>query len=318
MIHFLAKRLLWFFLTLWVVFTVSFFLMRAVPGGPFDGERKLEPDVKQAIERRYRVNEPLWKQYVVHLGMAAGLLGEDGQFRIGFPNLGPSYRIRDFSVNQIIAQGLPVSASLGILALAFGLSVGLLAGVIAALWRQTWVDTGVMLLATTGMAVPNFWLAGVCIILFVFMIPVFPAAGWGSLSNLVLPAFCLGAPYAAYIARLTRTGMLEVLHQDYIRTARAKGLRGRQVILRHALKGSLLPVVSFLGPAAAGILTGSLVIEKVFHLSGIGSYFVEAALQRDYPLAMGVVLVYTVVLYIMNVIVDLSYAILDPRIKLES
>ena len=149
------------------------------------------------------------------------------------------------------------------------------------------------------------------------MIPLFPAAGWGSVSNLVLPAFCLGAPYAAYIARLTRTGMLEVLHQDYIRTARAKGLTGSRVILHHALKGALLPVVSFLGPAAAGILTGSLVIEKVFHLSGIGSYFVEAALQRDYPLAMGVVLIYTVVLYMMNVIVDISYAIMDPRIKLQ-
>ena len=317
MIIFLARRFLWFLLTLWVVFTASFFLMRAVPGGPFDGERKLEPDVKQAIERRYRVNEPLVNQYAYHLGMAVGVLTEEGKFRLGLPDLGPSYRIRDYSVNQIIAQGLPVSASLGILALAFSLVVGLSAGIIAALRRQTWVDTIVMLLATTGMAVPNFWMAGVCILLFVFMIPLFPAAGWGSVSNLVLPAFCLGAPYAAYIARLTRTGMLEVLHQDYIRTARAKGLTGSRVILRHALKGALLPVVSFLGPAAAGILTGSLVIEKVFHLSGIGSYFVEAALQRDYPLAMGVVLIYTVVLYMMNVIVDISYAIMDPRIKLQ-
>ncbi len=317
MIAFLARRFVWFILTLWVVFTVSFFLMRAVPGGPFDGERKLEPDVKQAIESRYRVNEPLLEQYGYHLGMAIGVRTEEATFRIGFPDLGPSYRIRDYSVNQIIAQGLPVSASLGILALAFGLTVGVAAGIIAALRRQTWIDTSVMLLATTGMAVPNFWMAGVCIILFVFMIPLFPAAGWGSVSNLVLPAFCLGAPYAAYIARLTRTGMLEVLHQDYIRTAHAKGLSGTRVVIGHALKAALLPVVSFLGPAAAGILTGSLVIEKVFHLSGIGSYFVEAALQRDYPLAMGVVLVYTVVLYIMNVIVDIAYAIMDPRIQLQ-
>ena len=215
MIAFLARRFVWFMLTLWVVFTASFFLMRAVPGGPFDGERKLEPDVKQAIESRYRVNEPLLEQYGYHLGMATGVLTEEGTFRFGFPDLGPSYRIRDYSVNQIIAQGLPVSASLGILALAFGLTVGVTAGIIAALRRQTWIDASMMLLATTGMAVPNFWMAGVCIILFVFMIPVFPAAGWGSVSNLVLPAFCLGAPYAAYIARLTRTGMLEVLHQDY-------------------------------------------------------------------------------------------------------
>ena len=196
MIGFLARRFVWFLLTLWVVFTVSFFLMRAVPGGPFDGERKLEPDVKQAIESRYRVNEPLLEQYGYHLGMATGVLTEEGTFRLGFPDLGPSYRIRDYSVNQIIAQGLPVSASLGILALAFGLTVGVTAGIIAALRRQTWIDASVMLLATTGMAVPNFWMAGVCIILFVFMIPLFPAAGWGSVSNLVLPAFCLGAPYA--------------------------------------------------------------------------------------------------------------------------
>jgi len=316
MIAFLARRFLWFLLTLWVVFTASFFLMRAVPGGPFDGERKLEPDVKQAIEKRYRIDEPLWKQYAYHLGMATGVLSEEGQFQIGFPDLGPSYRIRDYSVNQIIAQGLPVSAALGILALSFGLVVGLGAGIIAALRRQTWADTSVMLLATAGMAVPNFWLAGVCIIFFVFWLPLFPAAGWGSISNLVLPTFCLGAPYAAYIARLTRTGMLEVLHQDYIRTAHAKGLPGSRVIIHHALKGALLPVISFLGPAAAGILTGSLVIEKVFHLSGIGSYFVEAALQRDYPLAMGVVLIYTIVLYTMNVLVDISYAIMDPRINL--
>ena len=317
MIRFLIRRLLWFLLTLWTVFTVSFFLMRAVPGGPFDGERNTETAVKQAEERRYRINQPLYQQYAYHLGMAAGVLSEEGKFRLGFPDLGPSYRIRDYSVNQIIAQGLPVSASLGILALTFGLVVGLVAGIIASLRRQSWADTSVMLLATTGMAVPNFWMAGICIILFVFMLPLFPAAGWGSLSHLVLPAFCLGAPYAAYIARLTRTGMLEVLHQDYIRTAYAKGLPARRVIMRHALKGALLPVVSFLGPAVAGILTGSLVIEKVFHLSGTGAYFVEAALQRDYTLAMGVVLVYTVVLYTMNVIVDICYAVLDPRIKLQ-
>ena len=317
MVRFLIRRFLWFLLTLWTVFTVSFFLMRAVPGGPFDGERKLEPDVKRVIEQRYNVDQPKWKQYVTHLGMAAGVLSEDGQWRLGLPDLGPSYRIRDYTVNQIIAQGLPISAALGILALSFGLVFGVTAGIIAALNRQNFTDTGVMLLATVGIAVPNFWMASIGIILFVFWIPLLPAAGWGSLSHLVLPAFCLGAPYAAYIARLTRTGMLEVLHQDYIRTAYAKGLPARRVIMRHALKGALLPVVSFLGPAAAGILTGSLVIEKVFHLSGTGTYFVEAALQRDYPLAMGVVLVYTVVLYTMNVIVDISYAVLDPRIKLQ-
>ena len=179
------------------------------------------------------------------------------------------------------------------------------------------MDFSLMSIATIGIALPNFVVAGICIILFVFLIPIFPAAGWGQPLDVVLPAFCLGAPYAAYIARLVRTGMLDVLGQDYIRTAHAKGLSTKRVILRHAMKGAMLPVASFLGPAIAGILTGSLVIEKIFAIPGLGIHFVQAATQRDYTLAMGLVLVYTVLLYLMNTIVDISYTYFDPRVKLE-
>jgi oligopeptide transport system permease protein len=178
-------------------------------------------------------------------------------------------------------------------------------------------DVALRSAATLGIALPNFVIAGLAIILFVFLIPVFPAAGWGSVRQLVLPALCLGAPYAAYVARIMRTSMLDVLSQDYIRTARAKGLSRRQVVLRHALPGALLPVVSFLGPATAGILTGSLVIERIFFIPGLGSHFVQAALDRDYTLAMGLVLLFTVLLYTMNMLVDMAYALLDPRIELE-
>ncbi|MCE9544855.1 MAG: ABC transporter permease [Planctomycetia bacterium] len=292
-------------LTLWVVFTFSFFLMRAVPGGPFSEERKLDPDVKRNIERRYHLNEPLYQQYAEQLWSAMQL------------DLGPSMRMSDFTVNEIIAAGFPVSATLGILALSFALALGIITGIVAALYRQTTTDVGMMTAATIGIAVPNFWLASVCIVLFVFVLPIFPAAGWGSPWQLVLPVFCLGAPYAGYIARLTRTGMLDVLSQDYIRTARAKGLSPARVVVHHALKGAMLPVVSFLGPAAADILTGSLIVETIFFLPGLGRNFIQSATQRDYPVAMGLVLVYTVILYVLNTVVDMSYRFLDPRVKLQ-
>jgi oligopeptide transport system permease protein len=220
-------------------------------------------------------------------------------------------------VNYVIAQGLPISATLGLLALTFAVTFGLLTGVVSAAMRGSALDVGLRLAATAGIAIPNFVVAGICILLFVFIIPLFPAAGWGSLSQLVLPAFCLGAPYAAEVARISRTSMLDALGQDYIRTARAKGVSRTTVILKHGLRNSLLPVVSFLGPAVAGILTGSLVVETIFAIPGLGVYFVKAALQRDWTLSMGVVLLYTLVLYTMNFLVDLSYAYLNPRVELE-
>jgi oligopeptide transport system permease protein len=302
---FIAKRLLWMVLTLWVIFTVSFVLMRAVPGGPFDGDRQLEPEIEANINRYYHFDEPLHRQYLRHLGNT--LLGD----------LGPSYKLTDFTVNQVIAQGLPVSMALGVVALAFAMCLGLVAGITSAVRRGTAADVLLMSLATIGIAVPSFVVAGIAIVLFVFVIPIFPAAGWGSFEQLILPAMCLGAPYAADVARISRTSMLDVLSQDHIRTARAKGLSPARVIWGHALPGALLPIVSFLGPAIAGILTGSLVIEQIFAIPGLGSHFIQASLQRDFTLSMGCVLVYTVLVYSMNLLVDVSYSILDPRVELK-
>jgi oligopeptide transport system permease protein len=304
-IAFLVKRLLWMLLTLWVVFTVSFFLMRAVPGGPFDSDRKLEPEIELNMKRRYHLDEPLRRQYLREL---TNVIRGD----LGYP-----YKLPDYTVNKVIAEGLPVSMALGILALAFAISLGLGAGITSAVRRGSLADIVLMSLATIGIALPSFVIAGLAILLFVFVFPIFPAAGWGSFEQLILPAVCLGAPYAVDVARISRTSMLDVLSQDHIRTARAKGLSPARVIWGHALPGTLLPIVSFLGPAIAGVLTGSLVIERIFAIPGLGSHFVQAALDRDYTLSMGCVLLYTVLLYTMNMLVDLSYSILDPRVKLE-
>lgn len=305
MIAFCLRRLLWLVITLWAVFTISFVLMRSVPGGPFDSERKAPPEILRNLQRRYDLDKPPLVQYWNELKRTAR------------GDLGPCMNTGDFSVNYVIAQGLPISAALGLLAITFATTFGLLTGVISAAFRGSAADVLLRLAATAGIAVPNFVIAGICILLFVLIIPIFPAAGWGDLRQLVLPAFCLGAPYAAEVARISRTSLLDSLSQDYIRTARAKGLGPSRVILVHGLRNALLPVVSFLGPAAAGILTGSLVLEQIFAIPGLGTYFVKAALQRDYTLSMGVVLVYTLALYLLNFLVDLSYAWLDPRVKLE-
>jgi ABC-type dipeptide/oligopeptide/nickel transport system permease component len=302
---FVVRRLVWFVITLWIVFTVSFVLMRSVPGGPFASDRKLDPIVEQNLRARYHLDDPPLKQYFDRLLEYLRL------------DLGESIKLADYSVNEVIVEGFPISASLGILATLFAVTVGLTAGTLAAVWRGTPLDVAVMSVATVGIALPGFLIASLAILLFVFIVPIFPAGGWGRLENLILPAICLGAPYAAYIARLSRTGMLEVLSQDYIRTAYAKGLPRRTVIVRHALKGAVLPVVSYLGPAIAGILTGSLVVEQIFAIPGLGTHFVQSAIQRDYPLSMGLVMLYTVILYSLNFLVDLSYTFLDPRVKLD-
>jgi len=232
-------------------------------------------------------------------------------------DFGISFKMADFSVNEVIGAGLPISATLGVLALAFALTLGMSAGIVSAVCRGSRLDFLLMSMATIGIAVPNFVVAGLVVILFVFVWPIFPAGGWGSLRQVILPALCLGAMFAAEIARLVRTGMLDVLHQDYIRTAYAKGLSTRLVVLRHAMKGAMLPLVSFLGPAIAGILTGSVVIEFVFAIPGLGHQFVQSALQNDYTVAMGLVMVYTILLFGMNTLVDMAYTLLDPRVKLD-
>ena len=304
MIAFVVRRVIGLIATVWIVYTATFFLMYAVPGGPFSADRKLDPEVEANLKRAYNLDLPVYEQYFIQLGRA--LRGD----------LGPSYRLADFTVAEIIAQGLPISAALGVLALAFAILLGMAAGIVSAVYRGTIADVLLMTAATIGIALPSFVIASLAILLFVFLMPLFPAAGWGTVRQLVLPAMCLGALYAAEIARITRTGMLDTLSQDYIRTARAKGLGQTAVVLRHALPGTLLPVVSFLGPATAGILTGSIVVEKIFAIPGLGWHFVQAALQRDFLLEMGLVLLYTVLLYTMNFLVDLSYAVLDPRVEL--
>lgn len=305
MIAFTLRRLFWMAITLWAVFTMTFALMRLVPGGPFDRERVIPPEIKRNIERRYNLDKPTYEQYWLELS------------RLVRGDLGHCMNIGDYSVNYVIEQAFPISAALGILALTFALALGLSTGVISAAMRGSPLDVALRLLATAGIALPSFVVASMAILVFVFIVPIFPAAGWGSFSQLVLPACCLGAPYAAEVARISRTSMLEALSNDYIRTARAKGVSRTRVVLVHGLCNALLPVVSFLGPAVAGILTGSMVVEQIFAIPGLGIYFVKAALQRDWTLSMGVVLLYTIVLYTMNFLVDLSYAYLDPRVELD-
>ena len=305
-LSFIGKRLLWMIATLWLVYTVSFVLMRLAPGGPFSSERKVPPAIERQMEARYNLDGSYLEQYFDYLG---GIVTKG--------DLGWSLRLEDYSVNEVIAQGLPVSASLAVFALIFATVLGVTAGVISAVYRGTIADTSMMVAAVVGIAGPNFVLASVAILLFVFGLEIFPAAGWGTLKQVLLPAICLGAPVAAYIARLARTGMLESLSREHVRTAIAKGLPKSAVIFKHVLPGAMLPVVSYLGPATARVLTGSLVLEQIFALPCIGSHFINAALQRDYTLAMGMVLTYTVILFVMNSIVDLSYAIIDPRVKLQ-
>ena len=302
---FLLKRFGWMIITVWIVFTVSFFLMRQIPGGPLNGERVLSEAVRARLEARYNLDAPISEQYFTHLWNTVRL------------DFGPSFKLQDYTVNEILAQGFPVSAALGILGMVFAITIGMTSGVVSAVRRNSAYDYSFMMMATLGIAIPNFVLAAMLIVIFVFNLQMFPAAGWGDLNQIILPAFCLGAPFAGYIARLTRTGMLEVLGNDYIRTAYAKGLSPRTVVMKHGLRGALLPLVSYLGPAIAGILTGSLVLERIFVIPGMGSHFIEAAIQRDYTLAMGALLTYTVLLFGMNTLVDLAYSIIDPRVKLE-
>lgn len=304
MIGFIFKRLIWIFLTLWIVFTATFFLMHALPGGPYDRERALDPEIEANLKREFDLDKPVHVQYWLRLQDVA----------VG--DFGSSMR-KDFKVDRLISEGLPVSAALGLMALAIAFTVGTAAGIVSAVYRGSLPDVALMSVATIGIALPNFVVAGFAIILFVFNLGWLPAAGWGSLDQLVLPAFCLGAPYAAYVARITRTGMLDVLSQDYIRTARAKGLSPASVVLRHALPSAMLPVVSFLGPAVAGILTGSPVVERIFAIPGLGWHFVQGAIDRDFPVAMGLVLLYTALLCVMNLIVDIMYGVLDPRVEWE-
>ncbi len=283
------------------IVVVSFFFMRLAPGGPFDADRVLDPQVRANLEARYGLDRPLVEQLVVYV---EGLLQGD---------LGPSFKYVGWSVQEIIAQGAPVSLTLGAAALLIALLVGIPLGVIAALYHNRWADHLATAIALVGVCVPNFVLGPVLVLVFVFGLGLLPVGGWGSPEQVILPAVTLGAVRAAYIARLARAGMLDVLQQDFVRTARAKGLTERVVVARHALRIAIVPVVQYLGPAIASILVGSVVVERIFDLPGLGSFFINAALNRDYTLAMGSVLLYSTLLIVLNLLVDVLARAFDPR-----
>ncbi len=306
MLNFVIRRFLVAIPTLLILIALAFCLIRLAPGGPFDSEKQLSPEIEANLRQAYHLDEPLYRQFTRYLGNLA-----QGDF-------GPSFQYRDFSVTELIATGFPVSLRLGGLAMALAFLFGVFAGTVAALRQNTAIDYSVMTVAMTGISIPSFVMAPILILAFAVHLGWLPAGGLGDggYKNLVLPVIALALPQIAYIARLTRGSMIEILRSPYIRTARAQGLPEHTIIIRHALKPALLPVVSYLGPATAAIITGSVVIEQIFGVPGLGRYFVQGALNRDYTLVMGVVVFYGVLIIIFNFFVDVIYRWLDPRLKI--
>lgn len=306
MLNFVMRRLASTVPTLFLVITIAFFLIRLAPGGPFDLEQPLEAKVMENLRRIYQLDQPLWKQYASYLGaLATG-------------DLGPSFYYRDFSVADLFAKALPISIRLGATALLLALAIGLALGSIAAMRQNSIIDNIVVGVATFGLTVPTFVTAPLLQIILGLWLKLLPVGGWndGALSNTVLPIVVLALPQIAVIARLTRAAMIEALRAPHIRTLRAQGL-GLQTILAHALRSASLPVVSYLGPAAAALLTGSIVVETIFGIPGVGRYFIEGALNRDYTLVMGTVVLVAVFVILFNLAADIAYAILDPRVRYE-
>lgn len=307
MLAYSLRRLLGAIPTLLILIALSFFMIRAVPGGPFDTERDLPPEIEANLRAAYHLDAPLYQQFGRYLW---------GIARFDF---GPSFQYRDYTVTELIAAGFPVSFTLGAGAILLALVIGGAAGSFAALRQNSAADHGVMALAMAGISIPNFVVAPLLILVFAIYWHWLPAGGLGdgSFTHFVLPILALGLPQIAYVARLTRGSMIEVLRSNFIRTARAQGLPSAQIVLRHALKPAVLPVVSYLGPAAASVITGSVVIEAIFGVPGLGRFFVNGALNRDYTVVMGVVVFYGVLIIVFNFLVDLAYAWLDPKVKLE-
>lgn len=305
MFTFAAKRLLSAVPTLFIVVTLSFFMMRIAPGGPFNLERPLEPQVLENLNRVYKLDQPLYVQYVDYL------------WSVLHGDFGPSFVYRDYSVAELIMQALPYSVTLGTYALIISVIGGVFIGTYAALRQNSWVDYTVMSFATVGTTIPNFVIGPVLSLVFAVMLRWVPAGGWGNggFDDLVLPMIALALPQLAVFARLTRGSMIEALRADHIRTARAYGLPARSVVVRHALRAALMPTASYLGPAAAALLTGSVVVETIFSLPGVGRYFVLGALNRDYTLVMGTVVLISVFIVVFNLIVDILYAVVDPRVR---
>jgi len=305
--RFVFKRALSIIPTVFVIITLGFFIIRAAPGGPFSREKAVPPGILANLEAKYHMNEPLVKQYFRYLG---DILRGD---------LGPSFKNKDYTVNELIALSLPVSVILGLVALAIAVLLGVTAGIISAIKQNSAVDYTFMSFAVTGISVPTFVIGPVLMLVFAVTLKWLPTSGWidgrNGLKTLIMPAITLSLAQFAYIARLTRASMLETLRSDYIRTARAKGLSMPVIIFKHALKGACLPVVSYLGPAMAGLITGSVVVEKIFAVPGLGVHFIRAATNRDYTMIMGDVIVYSLILIALNFIVDIIYGFLDPRIS---
>ncbi|MGD2104567.1 MAG: ABC transporter permease [Anaerolineae bacterium] len=307
MIQYILRRILQFIPVLLAVTVFTFTLVRIIPGGPFDriGDKTLPPEIRANLEAKYSLDEPVWQQYLRYLW---NLLHFD---------LGPSLKFRTQTVNDIIGRSLPVSAQLGVMSIALAVVIGIPTGVLAALYRNTGIDYGATFVAIFFRSVPNIVLGPVMILIFALQLGWVPVARWETPAHWILPTFTLGTAYAAGIARLTRGSLLEVMGEDYIRTARAKGLREMIVIGRHALKNALIPVVTYLGPILAAVVTGTFVVETIFGIPGLGRHFVESVGNRDYPLVMGTALVYALLLVSANLFVDITYAWLDPRIRYE-
>lgn len=305
MLTFILRRLLLIIPMALLVVTVTWGLIRVAPGTFYSGEKPLPPAIEANIRAKYGLDKPWYEQYWLMISNVAR-----GDF-------GDSLRYVGQSVNQIIAQHLPYSATIGILAYFLALIIGLSAGIIAALKQNSTFDYGAMATAMLGLSVPNFVLGPILVLVFALGFYILPPARWGGISGLILPVVTLSAIYAAYIARLTRAGMLEIMRSDYIRTARAKGLNETKVLLKHALRGGIIPVVSYTGPALAHLLAGTVVVERIFSIPGLGKVFIEAVLNRDEPLVLGIVAFLSILIMLFNLIVDVSYGFLDPRIRYE-
>jgi oligopeptide transport system permease protein len=303
LLNFFLRRLGGAIPTLFIIIAISFFMIRLAPGGPFARERQVPPEVLAALNKQYHMDEPLWMQFFRYLG---DLLHGD---------FGPSFKYKDFRVTDLILQGFPVSLQLGMLAISLALIIGLTLGIWAALRQNTIVDYTTMGISMLGIAVPNFVVAPVLTLVFGLVLHWLPVGGWGHPANYVLPVVALCLSQIAAIARLMRASMIEVLRSNYVRTAHAKGLPERIVLRRHAIRAALLPVVSFLGPAIANIITGSVVIEQIFSIPGIGRYFVQASLNRDYTMVMGVTVFYGALIIFCNLLADLAYGLLDPKVR---
>lgn len=305
MLTFISKRILEAIPTLLVLITVSFFLMHAAPGSPFSSERTLPPEVLANINAKYHLDEPVINQYFYYLG---GLLQGD---------LGPSFRYKDFTINELIAQSFPVSAEIGIWSFIVAVMIGVGCGIIAALRQNSWIDYSVMAFANLGIVLPNFVLAPLCILFFSIYNHWLPPGGWngGAWPYLIMPVIAMSTSYIAQIARITRGSMIEIMHSNFIRTAHAKGLPKHRIIFQHALRPTLLPVVSYLGPAFVGIVTGSVIVDVYFGTGGIGQHFINGALNRDYSMVMGVTILVGTLTILFNAIVDILYAVIDPKIR---